>query len=161
MPNALMICGALLGLAASMYAHHVEVSLAAAMEAGDSSLYAPSCGSSCATVLGSPQAHILSHWGLVEKGSALDVSNALTGAAFYALAALNGFAPGKLLPRALFLVMSVGTLLFSLYLAWVLKYVLKTFCIVCATMYFSNFLVFLSAAKEATSKPAKAKAKAA
>jgi len=47
----------------------------------------------------------------------------------------------------LLLLGSVGSLMFSAYLAYVLKVVLKDFCFVCVAMYACNVAVFMGAAR--------------
>jgi Vitamin K epoxide reductase family len=84
---------------------------------------------SCSKVLSSKYAHILSAWGLVEKGSTFDLSNAIMGAAYYALALVLA---GSRSPAAknVLLAASFGSLCFSFYLAYILKFVLNDTCIV-------------------------------
>jgi len=70
-----------IGLLTSFYALHVESQL-------DDPFYVPACnsaifGGSCAQVFKSSYAHILSHWGLVEKDSIWDLSLAVTGIILY------------------------------------------------------------------------------
>ena len=158
----LIAAGSVLGLAASLYALHIETELALSKANPDAELFVPACGASCASVLSSSYSHILSQWGLVEAGSTFDLSNAILGAGFYALALLWSLATPlrRLVPPTLFIIASVGTVGFSLYLAAVLKFVLKQFCYVCASMYLGNAIIFVGTARELmsslkkTSKPA-------
>lgn len=149
---------ALLGVAASLYALYIEHEIASAAALGTT--YTASCDfagfASCSAVLSSSYARIFSHWGIVQRGSALDLSNALVGAVFYGFALLHD----QLLPPALappvLLVAAVGSLLFALYLAYILKFVLGDFCLVCMTMYVATFGIFVGAARRAIA-PALAK----
>lgn len=140
--------GGLLGLAASLYAFYVELEIAEARSLGGEYKAACDMGafSSCSKVLGSSYAHILSHFKLVPRGSSLDISNALLGAAFYIYAMLHNVLP---LParRQLFFAASIGSLAFSGFLMYVLKFILNDFCLVCATMYVANAIVFIGAAR--------------
>eukprot|EP00621_Florenciella_sp_RCC1693_P003320 CAMPEP_0182545462 /NCGR_PEP_ID=MMETSP1323-20130603/34581_1 /TAXON_ID=236787 /ORGANISM="Florenciella parvula, Strain RCC1693" /LENGTH=140 /DNA_ID=CAMNT_0024756617 /DNA_START=1 /DNA_END=423 /DNA_ORIENTATION=+ len=102
---------------------------------------------SCSKVLASSYGHILSHWGIVPHKSALDWANASLGGIFYLI--MLGSAP---LPRALTLFISSLSCAFSLYLAYVLKYVLEDFCIVCVSSYIVNGLIFVFAYKRFTAK---------
>lgn len=119
--STLIRWASLLGLTASFYALYVEHELADAAIRGTT--YTAACDTtfaSCSKVLSSKYAHIFSAWGLVEKGSPLDLSNAIMGAAFYLLALVLAGASSR--GVKLFLLLgSVGTLGFSLYLAYVLK----------------------------------------
>lgn len=71
---AILQACALLGICVSLYALYVESSVAAAKASGLE--YHAACDfaswASCSKVLGSVYGHILSHWKLVPKGSALD-----------------------------------------------------------------------------------------
>ena len=110
-------------------------------------------GFSCSKVLTSPYARVLSLWGLVEAGGPADVSNAALGALFY-IAALVLSAPAVLrlppgLARQALLAAATGSLLFSAYLAWILKTVLRENCPICITMYVSNVAIFVGVAAQA------------
>lgn len=152
----------LAGLAVSMYALHVEYEAAKAEASGGH--YEALCdideGMSCSAVLHSSYGHILSHWGVVPKGHALDLPNALLGAVFYAVALIH---KDLGLPRVLFLGASVLSVAFSLYLATVLKFVLHDACLVCITSYALNAVIFVAASRRAlySSVAAAPKAKAA
>ena len=156
--SLLVSLGALLGLVASLYACYVEAEMGAAAALGAE--FTAGCDgldlrflglgittSSCSRVLSSPYAHSLSMAlpDLAPRGGALDISNAALGAAFYAaalLAAPLGDALGlRAAARATLLVAALGSLVFSAYLAYILKYVLREFCVVCSTMYLANILV--------------------
>ena len=86
---------------------------------------------------------MLSHFGLVEKHSFLDFSNAFLGMIFYAGIFINNLLPIPNLPL-LVLLASVGSLCFSVFLLYVLHYILKDFCIVCFGMHIANMIIFFA-----------------
>ena len=99
---------------------------------------------SCSRALTGPYGKVLSLWGLVAKGGALDVPNSAIGLCFYLLA----LAPWDRLGPAggdAFMVAALASLAFSAYLAYVLRYILHEFCIICVTSYCVNALLFFSA----------------
>lgn len=140
---------AFLGLLVAAYALYIEYQHEAAAAAGLH--YTAACDwgphASCSTALTSKYGKVLSLWGLVPKGSALDVPNAALGSVFYAVVlgfpywrgAAGAAAPGLLLAG------SVASLAFSLYLAYVLRFILHDFCIVCFSAYCVNTAVFAAA----------------
>jgi vitamin-K-epoxide reductase (warfarin-sensitive) len=96
---------------------------------------------SCSRALTGPYGKVLSLWGLVAKGGALDVPNSAIGLCFYLLA----LAPWDRLGPAggdAFMVAALASLAFSAYLAYVLRYILHEFCIICVTSYCINALLF-------------------
>eukprot|EP00931_Biecheleriopsis_adriatica_P111110 TRINITY_DN85455_c0_g1_i1.p1 TRINITY_DN85455_c0_g1~~TRINITY_DN85455_c0_g1_i1.p1 ORF type:complete len:164 (+),score=22.79 TRINITY_DN85455_c0_g1_i1:76-567(+) len=138
---------ALFGIAVSAYALYVESRL-------DDPFYQPSCSSSwtggnCATVFKSSYGHILSHWGLVEKGSILDLSLAVTGLILYACyflaISVKFHFPFR---EQLFLAVAIGGGFFSVYLLYVIKVILKEFCIVCFSFHCCNFCMLVLAILE-------------
>ena len=99
---------------------------------------------SCSRALTGPYGKVLSLWGLVAKGGAFDVPNSAIGLCFYLLA----LAPWDRLGPAggdAFMVAALASLAFSAYLAYVLRYILHEFCIICVTSYCVNALLFFSA----------------
>mmetsp|Transcript_94994 Transcript_94994/g.164137 ORF Transcript_94994/g.164137 Transcript_94994/m.164137 type:complete len:176 (-) Transcript_94994:59-586(-) len=131
---------AFFGIIVSAYARYVESKL-------HDPFYIPSCSSSwnpfggnCGTVFKSAYGHILSHWGLVEKGSALDLSLATTGLGLY-FAYLWAISIRRPWPfrEELFLTVAVSGAIFSVYLLYVIKVILKEFCIVCFSFHCCNF----------------------
>lgn len=95
---------------------------------------------SCTEVFKSVYAHPLSHWGLVPKGSDLDLGLASAGiilyGAYFIAACLWDVFPFR---KTIFLtVASVGAC-FSCYLLYVLKFILGDFCIVCTGFHCVNF----------------------
>ena len=145
---------AVVGLLVSSYALFVEFQLA------DDPYYVAACdvgGMSCTAVFTSEYAHILSHWGLVEKGSPLDLGLAVAGLALYTgffLYPILTFVPGR---KQLLLAVSLGSVCFSAYLLYVLKFILGEFCIVCTSFHAINFTMFFFVLREAgiIGKPAK------
>nr|XP_025037146.1 vitamin K epoxide reductase complex subunit 1-like protein 1 [Pelodiscus sinensis] len=82
--------------------------------------------------------------GLLGKHSALNQPNSLFGIVFYTLQVLLGFTPRTLAAVAL-LGSSVVSIAGSLYLAYILFFVLHDFCLVCVTTYLLNAaLLFLN-----------------
>jgi len=101
---------------------------------------------SCSRALTGPYGKVLSLWGLVAKGSALDVPNSAIGMLFYLLALAPWSAAGAR-GGDLFMAAAAASLAFSLYLAYVLRYVLHEFCIICVTSYCVNVLLFVFAGR--------------
>lgn len=138
---------ALVGLMAALYALYVESKL-------DDPFYEPACnsawlGGSCSTVFKSPYGHILSHWGLVAKHSLLDVSLATAGISLYSAYFVAISIPKPFLLREeLFLAVAFIGAVFSCYLLYVIKFVLKDFCVVCATFHVCNFVMLVLACLE-------------
>ena len=133
-----------LGMVVSLYALHVESSMAS------NPFYEPSCVTrwgSCAAVFSSSYAHLLSHWGLVARRGPLDLSLATLGTFNYAVFAAFPYWPLRPATKAsLLLAVSAGSCGFSVYLLYVLKVVLQDFCIVCTTFHVINFTTFFFAA---------------
>merc|ERR1739848_100824 len=91
----------------------------------------------------SPYAHILSHWGLVEKGTVLDVGLPVLAIPYFVVL-LFYFPVRRKMPwvSGLYLLMGCAGIAFNVYLACILKFVLKEFCIICATTYVINGTCF-------------------
>jgi vitamin-K-epoxide reductase (warfarin-sensitive) len=129
-----------IGLLGSLYALHVE------SEAHADPGYVATCDVntwiSCSKVFSSKYGKAMSHLGVVAHDSALDLPNALYGAAAYAVFIFVRPLAFKLLPRdvvnMLFLSASIGACLFSLYLAHILLNVLQELCLICSSMYVVN-----------------------
>lgn len=126
-PLLVIRSASLVGVAVTLYALYVEHAMEAAKKQGEQ--YEALCDirsggveMSCTAVLGSSYGHILSHWGLVRPGSALDYSNATLGLLFYLLTLVHDKV-GVVTP-AILLAASAGSLLFSAYLAYVLNFIL-------------------------------------
>ena len=131
-----------LGFCIALYALEVESHL-------DEDDYEATCdiqsmGMSCSKVFNSSQAHILSHWGLVEPGSTYDLSLAILGLALYAAYFVAGtlWSYGLIPPtlrKNLFLMAACGGACFSCYLLYVLKFELGHMCVVCTGFHIVNF----------------------
>jgi uncharacterized membrane protein len=84
---------------------------------------------SCTEVFRSKYAHPLSHWGLVPKGSDLDLGLASAGiilySAYFLAACLWEVMPFR---KPLFLTVASCSACFSVYLLYVLKFILGDFC---------------------------------
>ena len=138
----------LLGFAIALYALSVEANL-------DDPTYIAACdfgaSFSCTAVFKSPYAHVLSHWGLVERGGALDLSLAVAGMALYSCYFLAGGPLWSVMPvrAAIFLAVALAGAAFSCYLLYVLKFVLRDFCIVCTGFHAVNFSMLVLAIGEA------------
>lgn len=144
--GVLLRASAALGAVASLYAVYIEHEIAAAAAAHlDFEAPCDVGGFSCSRVLSSEYSHPLSALGLLPRGHAFDVSNALAGLAWYIFA---GTAAPLLLPPAALLALSVGSLAYSGFLLWILKYVLHDTCIICITMYAANIGIFAAAARD-------------
>uniref|UniRef100_A0A8C5Q0R3 vitamin-K-epoxide reductase (warfarin-sensitive) n=1 Tax=Leptobrachium leishanense TaxID=445787 RepID=A0A8C5Q0R3_9ANUR len=135
----LLLCG--LGIGLSVYAYHVETS-----KEGDAN-YTALCdinpSISCSKVF-------TSRWGrgfgLVENilgpQSPANQPNSVFGVVFYALQVLLGFV-GSVSAAVTLLVTSLMSIGGSLYLAYILFYVLEDFCVICITTYVLNFSLLL------------------
>jgi uncharacterized membrane protein len=147
---------AMVGMAAALYALHVEAELAAAPPGG----YKAACdlnnaltrslgiSFSCTKVFSSSYGHILSHWGLVPRGHPLDISLALSGIILYSayfFYPILRFIPMR---QHLFFAVACAGGCFSLYLLYILKVVLGDFCIVCMTFHTCNFCMLALARAE-------------
>ena len=102
---------------------------------------------SCSKVFLSEYGKIFSKLGLVPKDSALDLPNACFGLLFYLFYFLI-YSFSRVVPYSnlLLLSMSVFSLVFSAYLAWILATVLHEFCVVCTSTYACNFGLFVASA---------------
>jgi len=138
----------LVGFCISLYALSVEANL-------DTPGYEALCdigaSFSCTAVFKSSYSHLLSHWGLVEKGSPMDLSLASAGMILYAAYFLAGGPFWTLIPfrASVFLTVACCGAIFSCYLLYVLKFILGDFCIVCTGFHCVNFSMLALAAFEA------------
>jgi vitamin-K-epoxide reductase (warfarin-sensitive) len=76
----------------------------------------------------------------------LDVPNSLIGSLFYFLA----MTPWNINPviADLFMIGGLLSLAFSAYLAYILRFVLHEFCIICVSSYVINIALFIFSARE-------------
>lgn len=128
---------AMLGCAIATYALSVEAHMD---EDGYEAMCDISAVISCTEVFRSPYAHPLSLWGLVPVGDALDIGLASAGILLYGAYLLAAFL-WDVIPfrKPLFLAVASGSATFSLYLLYVLKFILGDFCIVCTGFHVVNF----------------------
>ena len=137
-----------LGFLTACYAAYVDSRLDA------DPFYTPACnsaifGGGCSSVFKSPYAHPLSHWGLVPKSSPLDLSLASAGLFLYTCYFIGISIPFRFPFREeLFLAAAVAGACFGGYLLYIIKFVLKDFCIVCFTFHSCNFTMLILAVLE-------------
>ena len=122
--------GSIVGIAVTSYALYVEHKMEQAKKQGES--YEALCDirgdgfeASCTAVLGSTYGHILSHWGWVQHGSALDFSNATLGLLFYIAALFHDKLAWLIVnPPVVLVFAAAGSLAFSGYLAYILNVII-------------------------------------
>lgn len=147
--TSLVSSAAVLGLIVSGYALYVEYEHHQAAKTGIE--YVAMCDfglhMSCSDVLTSEYGTILSKWGLVPKGSMLDLPNAALGSVYYLIALSYPMFSHVVMGRVFMLGASTFSLLFSLYLAYVLRFILHDLCVVCVTSYVINTFIFANVAR--------------
>jgi len=128
----------LVGISLSLYAFYVET-----RKISDPS-YRAACDineyMSCSRVL-------TSRWGrgfgLFNSDSILNIPDSLFGLIYYCLSLfLNRFYTSKIIAR-LRVIFSILTNLGSIYLSYILYFVLHDICLVCCGMYIVNFIIFI------------------
>ncbi|XP_050682186.1 vitamin K epoxide reductase complex subunit 1-like protein 1 [Leptidea sinapis] len=133
--NRLTIVAAIVGILVSTYALYVE--LVAEANPTYKALCDISERASCSKVLTSKYSK---GFGFAAEGSALKVPNCVYGIIFYCLmiflSTLNHTIAGNLQ-----LLLCSTSLLTCLYLAYLLAFVLKDFCVVCVSTYFVNISI--------------------
>ena len=118
------------GIFVAAYALYVENKL-------KDPFYQPACsaswtGGDCATVFKSSYGRILSHWGIVPSGSPLDLSLPVLGLILYTTYWWAIQTPPFLFRKELFLAATIGGACFSVYLLYVIKFILKDLpCVSC------------------------------
>ncbi|XP_076997292.1 vitamin K epoxide reductase complex subunit 1 isoform X1 [Tamandua tetradactyla] len=135
-PGSARLALCLAGLALSLYALHVKA--ARARDQNYRALCDVGTAISCSRVFSSRWGR---GFGLVEHvlgpDSVLNQSNSLFGCLFYILQLLLGCLRGRW-ASVLLVLSSLVSLTGSVYLAWILFFVLYDFCIVCITTYAIN-----------------------
>ncbi|XP_032517650.2 vitamin K epoxide reductase complex subunit 1-like protein 1 [Danaus plexippus] len=130
--NRAIIFASLVGILVSTYAMYVE--LVADLKPGYKALCDISEHASCSKVLTSKYAKGL---GLVSQDSLFKVPNCVYGIIFFCIIIfLSTF--NKISVVRLLLCLSAVSLLTCVYLAYLLIFVLRDFCIVCVSTYFIN-----------------------
>ncbi|CAB1455985.1 unnamed protein product [Pleuronectes platessa] len=135
----LLVC--LLGILLSLYAFHVEREKA--RDPGYTAMCDVSSSISCSKVFSS-------RWGrgfgllgsIFGNDSALNQPNSVYGLAFYAFQLLLGMTVSAMAALIL-MTTSILSVMGSLYLGYILYFVLKDFCIICITTYALNFILFI------------------
>jgi len=101
---------------------------------------------SCSLVFSSEYSHMAKKIFNLDETSFFNWSNAHYGLVFYIGLFIFNLYPFTLLPfhSGLFLLGTTGSVFASLGLAYILKYILHNFCMICVGMYIINFLLFFS-----------------
>ncbi|KAI7813079.1 vitamin K epoxide reductase complex subunit 1-like protein 1 [Triplophysa rosa] len=135
----LLVC--LLGILLSMYAFHVE------REKSLDASYRAACDVSswvsCSKVF-------TSRWGrgfgllgsIFGNDSAVNQPNSVYGILFYVFQMLLGLTASAMAALIL-MTTSIASVIGSVYLGYILYFVLKDFCIICVTTYVLNFILFV------------------
>ncbi|XP_072949158.1 vitamin K epoxide reductase complex subunit 1-like protein 1 [Epargyreus clarus] len=133
--NRAIIATAVVGVLVSTYALYVE--MAAEARPGYKALCDISEHASCSRVLTSKYAKGL---GLVSKNSQLEIPNCVYGIIFYCIIIfLTSFDVVSIV--RLQLLLSLASLGTCVYLAYLLIFVLRDFCVVCVSTYFVNAII--------------------
>jgi len=127
-----------LGILVAGYALHVESMLI------DVPGYQPSCDisslqMSCSKVFNSKYAKIMSYWGFVKHGSLLDLSLPQFAVLYFFACLLLPLSVRRFpQTKPAWRILSYVVVAFNIYLAYILKFKLGEFCIVCVTNYVIN-----------------------
>lgn len=133
--NRALIATSLLGILVSTYALYVE--MAAEMKPGYKALCDISEHASCTRVLTSKYSKAL---GLVTEDSPLKVPNCVYGILFYSTIIFLATFDVKSVVMVQ-MVLSLSSLALCIYLAYLLIFVLRDFCVVCVSTYLLNIMV--------------------
>ncbi|KAL3766379.1 hypothetical protein ACHAW5_000918 [Stephanodiscus triporus] len=117
-----------------------------------------SIGASCSAVFSLPEGKMLSFFGLIPKGHALDIPNGVLGMLFYFFTIIRFFVKRKtqqswggifnvLFGNSIFLVISSLALASSVFLGRKL-YIIREFCVVCVSTHIINTTVWIRAIME-------------
>ncbi|XP_028171282.1 vitamin K epoxide reductase complex subunit 1-like protein 1 [Ostrinia nubilalis] len=131
-----IIAAGIMGVLVSTYALYVE--MAAEARPGYKAMCDFSEYASCSRVLTSEYSK---GFGIIPKESALEVPNCIYGIMFYCLMIFLGTYDHVGVAR-LQLLLAFASCLSSVYLAYLLAFVLHDFCIVCVSTYFINAMLF-------------------
>uniref|UniRef100_A0A7S1TWY3 vitamin-K-epoxide reductase (warfarin-sensitive) n=1 Tax=Phaeomonas parva TaxID=124430 RepID=A0A7S1TWY3_9STRA len=137
------------GIALSVFALYVEIRKEA--DEGYEALCDFNEHMSCSKVFTSDYGKFFSAIGIIPKDSILDLPNAAYGTAFFTLFLARPAvtaATGAKFARKLYLGLGASAVCVSLALAYVLRYVLEDFCVVCASSYVVNGGLFAVAAAD-------------
>ena len=141
------------GILIALYSLHVEAMLV------DIPGYTPACDitawtMSCSKVFNSKYARPLSNWGLVKGRSDLDFSLPQMAIVYFGLMLvfpiISDRRPSS---KTWFKLMSYAALAFNVYLAYVLKFKLGEFCIVCVSNYIVNLALGLTVNRISKQQP--------
>ncbi|KAG7483743.1 hypothetical protein MATL_G00041570 [Megalops atlanticus] len=135
----LLVC--LLGILLSVYAFHVEREKA--RDPNYQAMCDVSNSMSCSKVFSS-------RWGrgfgllgsIFGQDSAMNQPNSVYGIFFYVFQLLLGMTVSAMAALIL-MTTSIASVVGSLYLGYILYFVLKDFCIICVTTYALNFILFI------------------
>ncbi len=166
----------LIGIILSGYALYVEhktgESHGGAVDDGVEDIFAPveefkalcdieAIGASCSQVFSLPEGRMLSYFGIVPDGSALDVPNALLGLLYYSTIFIRAqFLPDTHGMNKLTVGANVSAMISSVWLATQLIK-LKELCVLCISTHIVNFLLLVHYSKKvmsggSTTKPKQA-----
>lgn len=141
----------LLGILTCVYAVKVEEAGISETKAHGKVLKSQGCDvddeMSCSLVFSSEYSHMAKKLFKLHENSRFNWSNAHYGLVFYIGLFVFNLYPFTLLPfhSSLFLLGTTGSVVASLGLAYILKYILHNFCMICVGMYIINSLLFVSA----------------
>lgn len=128
----------LVGISLSLYAFYVET-----RKTSDPT-YRAACdineGMSCSRVLTSKWGR---GFGLLPSDSILNLPDSVFGFMYYCLSLILNRSTNSLLISRLRVILSILTNLGSVYLGYILYFVLHDICFVCAGMYVVNFMIFI------------------
>ena len=133
----------LAGLLLSLYALHVET------QASKDPEYVALCdisslSLSCSKVLASRYGKGFGVVGpLLGEDHELNQPNSVYGIIFYSIMLLLAFLTGKFMSRLQFF-LSVSSVIASVYLAYILYFILEELCPLCVSTYVVNFLLFIT-----------------
>ncbi|KAF4685426.1 Vitamin K epoxide reductase complex subunit 1-like protein 1 [Perkinsus olseni] len=100
--------------------------------------------SSCSKVFTSSYSRILVHWGIANPGGYLDLSLPHLAIPYFVfILSYPRMRRSGLRARQVYLVVGSLAVIFNIYLAMVLKFVLREFCVVCFANYILNAVVFI------------------